>query len=702
MRGAAFAVAFALLAVSPSVAQVISGTIYDDRDGDGIRDPGEPGIGGVEVRLYGAAFDQTVVTASDGSYSFSPGDGQYLIAPIDPAGWRLGPTRVDGFAESTPGYIFPVGRPRLSKLDRIISNLEGGSVRYSSIGDSIAYNFNSPFGCNSTSFWYSQQFRNRLSGAGGGASVTLDEAAIKGEHTDDLLVDESGELNNVFRLIDAQPELVTISIIGNDLLDVDPGDGGGQAGTNSAVIEVLDARQNLHESLSSLLSGIPSADVMLNSLYDNEAYDCNTGNPTNFHRMWVPIVDQILRDAAWGQVRRVPVNEVAAEFAHEDQLGVCTGFDQMICTGLFDGIHPTEDGYRIVLEKVWEAAGGLTLGAGDVLGRSSHSDVDFGYLRRVRRLLPTTWEVRNGAVVQDPEAALSDADGQDAAIALGNGDEEFRLAGFADWFDEIVVVRTVAGVRYRTAGAAVDDLYRIEASVTGEFRPPPNFDYTPTNWNFYTPIVGGGGPSQPPGEDPAYPDSSTLVTPNVASHREVSALLTKNPELPPGSGEYVWPSLTHEELATAAVRVVSAPDPGATGDDDYEVLLDYAWLDLYGWEKPRPAEVTSLRVGPAAGGAIQLSFDELAGAERYNVYAGRLETVRGGAYDHGAGAPAGPYCESAVQPAGPGRLAAVLGTIQQPGGSSYFLVTAHVDDVESPSGSRSDSVEIDRSQSACR
>ena len=36
------------------------------------------------------------------------------------------------------------------------------------------------------------------------------------------------------------------------------------------------------------------------------------------------------------------------------------------------------------------------------------------------------------------------------------------------------------------------------------------------------------------------------------------------------------------------------------------------------------------------------------------------------------------------------------------GGSLYFLVTAHVDDVESPSGFSTGGAEIDRSQSVCR
>ena len=102
------------LALSTTVqAQTISGHIYDDRDADGIRGAGEPGIPGVEIVLYGTtavggAVNQMVVSASDGSYSFAPGDGFYLVMAIDPAGWRLGPARRDGIAPGTPGYIEPL------------------------------------------------------------------------------------------------------------------------------------------------------------------------------------------------------------------------------------------------------------------------------------------------------------------------------------------------------------------------------------------------------------------------------------------------------------------------------------------------------------------------------------------------------------------------------------------------------------------
>jgi hypothetical protein len=706
MRRGLLLLAFCFLA-APAAAQVISGHVFEDRNGNGILDLDEPVLDGVEVRLFGqndasGAYDETVLSGLDGSYSFSPGQGCYLLLPLDPAGWRMSQSREDGFPDTSPGYLFPVGQPRFSKIDQGIANLQAGTLRYTSMGDSIAWNWN---WCSyEEAFWYSKQIRSRLACTAPTALVTLDEAAVKGEHTDDLLVDDHDDLNNVFRVIEAQPELITLSMIGNDLLDVEPGVNPSQTEINKAVAEVLDARQNLQEVLSSFVSEVPGVDVALNSLYDNEAYNCYSGSPSDFHRTWIPVVDRMLRDLAWGQMRRASINEVAAEFAHEDQLGTCKGFDGMICRDLFawDNIHPDNDGFTILREKVWEALGGVNLGTRDALGRTAINDVDYGLLRRVRRILPTTSEVRNGATAVSPEAAFDDQDGGAAAqVTLGIGNEEFRLAGFPDWYDEVQIVRTIAGIRYRTSGTVADDFYRIEASVNDRFRPDPGHAYTPTDWNFFTPIVGGGGPNQPL-ENPDYSSAKVLVVPNVAAYREVSATLTKNPELPGGAADYEWPPVTHEELATTTLRIAAAPVAGTPGNDGYQIEVDYAWLDLYGWEKPRPSEVQTVRVDQLGDGTLEVSFDPVNGAQRYNLYFGRLDSVRAGAYDHGEQAPAGPHCDSPTEDAGGGRLKIVVSPGQQPTEDAYVTVTAHVDDVESPAGHRSDATEIDRSQSVCR
>jgi uncharacterized repeat protein (TIGR01451 family) len=75
----------------------ISGIVFDDADGDGIRDAGEPGLGGVTVSITsdgpdgipntGDEVDETVVTNPDGSYtvtSLPPGD--YSVEATTPDG----------------------------------------------------------------------------------------------------------------------------------------------------------------------------------------------------------------------------------------------------------------------------------------------------------------------------------------------------------------------------------------------------------------------------------------------------------------------------------------------------------------------------------------------------------------------------------------------------------------------------------------
>jgi len=699
----AFAAAFALTIALPAAAQTVTGQAYEDRNGNGQRDAGEPALPGVQLETYGrqdgpVLYDQTGASAADGSFSFAPGNGCYMVRAADPAGWRGSFARFDVTVDTVPGYDFPLGWGRFSKIDHGIDALKIGGYRYAAMGDSISANFNL---CGATSFWYSQQIQSRLACVGGSA-VSLDQEGVSGEHTDHLLINDS--TNNVFRTTSLvpQPNLVTISMIGNDLRGVDVANPT-QAQVNTAVDEILDSRQNLQEALSVLTSQLPNADIALNTLYDNLAFNCYSADSTPFHRTWLPIINRMLRDLAWGQTRRASINEVAAEFAREDQNVACTGFDQMICAGPFnlDTIHPNQNGYMIVREKVWEALGGVNLGTKNPIGRTSVSGTDFGFLKKIRHLLPTTTELRNGATASNPTSALDDADaGQTAGITLGLGTQEFRVAGFPDWYDEDQIVKVLAGVRYKTSGTVTDDFYRIEASPTGTFRAPVGYNYTTTNWNFYTPIVGGGGPNAPASK-PDYSNESLLALPNLAALREVSATLTKNPVLNPGAGEYDWPAINANDLATTAIRVVAAPVANTAGDT-YKVELDAAWLDVYGWQKARPGEVNALQIGRELNGTLDLSFNSLPSAQRYNLYIGRLATLRAGSYDHGAAAPVAPLCAATNTDAGGGRRNIALAPALQPGESAYFLVTAHVDDVESPAGTRSGGVEIDRSQSICR
>jgi len=707
MKRAVLVWGLAALCAAPCYGQAVSGTAFEDRNADGIRNPGEPAIPGVSVTLFGTrdvggALDQTVATAGDGTFILAPGNGCYLLGAADPVGWRQSVTRSGSVIDTTPGYAFPVGISRFAKFDQAIAGLKTGAFRYAAMGDSISTNFN--FCSAPETFWYSKRIRDRLACTAPGAAVTLDQAGVIQQHTDDLLVDDTADNNNVFRVMafSPPPKLVTLSMIGNDLKDLSPTGVPTQAEINRAVDEILDSRQNLQEALSTLTSKIPGADLAVNTLYDNLAYNCYTADSTSFHRQWLPIVNRILRDLAWGQTRRASVSEAAAEFAHEDQAVQCTGFDQMICRDIFglDRIHPNNDGYKIVLEKVWEAGGGVNLGPKDVNGRTSIAGADYGYLKRVRRIYPSSYQTANGGTVANGSAAFDDADaGATASIQLGRGQEEFRLSGFPDFYDEDQIVKMVAGVRYKTSGTVTDDFYRIEASPTGTFRPPPGYAFTTTNWNFYTPLVGGGVPNAP-ASNADYPTEKLLALPNVASLRDVSSTLTKNPVLAGGAGDYDWPAMTRADLATTAFRVASAPVANTAGDL-YEVELDAAWLDLYGWQKPRPAEVAHLEELRLVDGTIEFSFDALASAQRYNLYFGRLATLRAGSYDHGVGAPSAARCGVVTADAGGGRLKIAVSPGQLPGDDVYVVITGHVDGVESPAGAASGGAEIDRRESVC-
>lgn len=74
-------------------AHCAGGTVFEDRNGNGRRDAGEPGIAGVKVS-DGVAV---VVTAADGRYRLPPVDGRSFFV-IKPAGY-LATRRVDGLPD---------------------------------------------------------------------------------------------------------------------------------------------------------------------------------------------------------------------------------------------------------------------------------------------------------------------------------------------------------------------------------------------------------------------------------------------------------------------------------------------------------------------------------------------------------------------------------------------------------------------------
>src|SRR5262245_7834713 len=87
----------------------LRGTLFDDRDGDGYRDAGEPALAGRVVFLDADrdglldATERQTITASDGSYRFAAlAPGRYLVAHLPPSGWRATAPLVAAAISTTP------------------------------------------------------------------------------------------------------------------------------------------------------------------------------------------------------------------------------------------------------------------------------------------------------------------------------------------------------------------------------------------------------------------------------------------------------------------------------------------------------------------------------------------------------------------------------------------------------------------------
>lgn len=517
-------------------AQSIDGALFHDLDRDGVRDPGEPLLAGRSVTLYGAdgSFDVTVTTGADGRFSFAAATGaQYVLDVAAGADWRFAYQPLAGDPDPIPDY--PQGRRRPALLDSLASHLRASSsaapLVHVALGDSVGYGFNlcdSPGGKND---YVTPLTTVKLDRAGAAA---LQKEAVPGYTTFDLLT--PGLNGAIFDAIAANAQLVTISIGGNDFL-ADDGD------PVATAANLVSARKNLQELLSTLESELPDADIILNTVFDNE------GGNDAFHNQWGPIFNQALRDVAWGQRRRVAIAEIWPDYEHLDPWsGQVVGEDDLICQffGL-DGIHPKKRGYDLHEEKVWQGIGGVT---GDADGETR----DFGFVQRLPSRLPSSALDLTGGT-PNPTAAFAQ---DDVGALVPAGTQELRLAGF-DATPIGLLQQVVAKVRYRTTGPISDDTYRLEASVDGTFAPPGS---SASDWNTIVPIVGSAGGSIP-----------VLAVPDPAAWREVSALVTKGAPID-GS-----PSLTWSDLATLTVRLAGSATGAADG---VAIEWDVAELELWG------------------------------------------------------------------------------------------------------------------------
>lgn len=524
----------------------IGGVVFQDPNRNGVFDAAEVALPSVRVLLMGSdgAVLRQTFTGADGRYLFaSLANGHYVVSVPPVTGLRA--SLPDLGADHAPIPDFPFGRPRYGSMPGLAGNLRraasrGFDFRHVALGDSIGFGFN-VCGSLGGEDGYIEPTTERLREAAS-ATVITDKQAIPGDETADLLnpgISFPFGYNDIFYAIDNNAGIVSMSIGGNDFLGAE--DGGDTAVAAALVV----ARRNLQETISSLASEIPFADLELNTVYDNlEGED-------PLHNVWAPIWDEVLRETAWGQVRRVTLAEVYPEYAHAED-GMVLGEPDLICHDPFglDGIHPTRRGYDVHEEKLWQSFGGVTLSGDDRL------DFNLGFLP-LRRTQPAAafHDVTGG--VLNPDRALK-IDGVGALVPSDN--RELRLVGFMPPLPPGVdLAQAVLKISYRTTGAPLDDLYRFEVSIDGTFSPPGQ---TPMTWNTVIPVVGSSG------NDGAEP----LAFPDQPEFRVVAAPLYLGA---PISGA---PTLTWDDLATLSVRVVTT----AVGDpDDFFVEVDGAAVEIF-------------------------------------------------------------------------------------------------------------------------
>ena len=635
-----------LTATSPVRAGTVEGLLFEDLDADGLLDPGEPGVAGVPLLLWWGASDRYPgASGADGSFTIDAGMDSHLLELDLPEGWR--------FSYPDQTWDPPVAGPtddvvlaRYGAAPHLRGNAERPvDVYLYSLGDSIPAGFNF---CASDS--------NYLPDVQSDLELALDEPvmlrneAIPGAHSEDLLTPQlsGGGANPQFvgNVIAEAPDVVTVNIGGNDFLDTD-------RNLQANLQALIDTRATTQEIAASLLLGLPNADMIINTVYDNEADDCAS---SDFHARLTPIWTQVVRWLGTGQTRPVQVAEAALDFAHQNVTRTqCAGAEGRICTFPLDLIHPIKEGADIIQRAMMESLGEVRVPAADTI-----SGVQLGLLRRVAELEPSVTTVVSGAVT-DESAALSTND----AGAVLPPDSELRLSGYA--LPEGITPRVlIVRVRFRTTGDFADDHYRFEASFEDFARPAT---LSVTNWDYVTPIVGGSGTV---GSGQGLGASRVNAVPDRPDWVEVSARATLNlVDDGNATGFYEWRQPTADDLAALQVRLrvdsVAGAD-AATVEWDSAVVEVYGQGELVGPTVGEVSDVLSgeppLLVTPEPSGGVHLSWDPEPGAATYRVYRGALPAATGvpGAFDS---AEAGTRCTPETE----------LVDAEE-AGSSYFLVTA--------------------------
>ena len=123
------------LGPSISPAHIGPNVVYDDKNGNGIQEEGEPGLPGVEILLYkdGTLLDQTT-TDSNGVYEFPDlSEGEYFIQVRKDPDYTFSPKNDDGSAVDSNGTTDPI----TLKLGEAVDNWDVGMYLPVSLGNKV-------------------------------------------------------------------------------------------------------------------------------------------------------------------------------------------------------------------------------------------------------------------------------------------------------------------------------------------------------------------------------------------------------------------------------------------------------------------------------------------------------------------------------------------------------------------------------------
>src|SRR5262245_25040256 len=116
----------ALLLALPAIlhAGTIGGMLFEDRNRNGVHDPGERPLVNVEVKLLGVNGSVLETTHTDGSghYRFAGlENGNYIVSAKPGSRWRA--SFQDRGADLPPVPHFPFGRPRYASMPSLVDTL---------------------------------------------------------------------------------------------------------------------------------------------------------------------------------------------------------------------------------------------------------------------------------------------------------------------------------------------------------------------------------------------------------------------------------------------------------------------------------------------------------------------------------------------------------------------------------------------------